>query len=834
MFARLESYLHRLRRWLSRSEWAIRHLGLTPSEGTSEEPGLLLIQIDGLARSQLEQAMAKGRMPFLRRLLKSRTYETHTFYPGIPTTTAAVQAELFYGVRSAVPAFSFKRRDINEPGRMLDPTWAKDFESSYATQAEGLLRDGSSWSNIYTGGAGQKEAHFCAASNGLGDMWQTGKIRNIFIFLLLQVPSVLRIVALLILETAIALGDACTGIWRGRPAGHELLVAGSRIFVSIGLRELVTIGAAVDLARGLPIIHVNFLGYDEQAHGRGPGSVFAHWSLRGIDRAIKTLYRAAHRSARRDYAVWIMSDHGQERTRSFALEQPGGIEEVIRRCYDSARTRDRAWRPRSQRRDYAMWLGPRPWSRRRLDRLREADILTKEEQETFVVLAVGPVGHVYFANPLDEGKRTALARRLVEEGKVPGVLVRRTGGKISWFHAHGEAAVPEEVPALLPHPEPLRLEIAKDLVNFCRHRDAGDLILLGWSPGEGSWTFAPERGAHGGLGLDETQGFVLLPGRTPLPPGTKDFIRPAVLRQAALYHLGREKLVRPPRAPRAEPPPALRVMTYNIHGCFGMDGRISPRRIARVIEGQMPDIVALQEIDLGRRRSRTEDQAALIARLLDMKHEFCPTVTVNDEHYGHAVFSPWPMEVVKRARLPAAPGRATSEPRAALWVRINVAGRPLHVLTTHLGLGWNEGVAQVRALVGEDWLGGIPADEPVLLCGDFNLSPGGAGYRLLTARLRDAQLALPGHGPRRTFSSVQPFMRIDHVLVSPGFEVTGVEVPRNDLTRVASDHLPLVVDLRVRFSTAAAPTTKPAGSAPHRPAAPAPVPGSVHGSARQG
>src|SRR5688500_9979681 len=155
MFAKLESYLHRLRRRLSRSEWAIRHLGLTPSEGTSEEPGVLLLQIDGLSRSQLEHAMSRGRMPFLRRLLKSRTYESHTFYPGIPTTTAAVQAELFYGIRSAVPAFSFKRRDTNEPGRMLYPSWAKDFETSYASKAEGLLRDGSSWSNIYTGGAGQ-------------------------------------------------------------------------------------------------------------------------------------------------------------------------------------------------------------------------------------------------------------------------------------------------------------------------------------------------------------------------------------------------------------------------------------------------------------------------------------------------------------------------------------------------------------------------------------------------------------------------------------------------------------------------------------------------------
>lgn len=818
MFAHLEAIVHRARRRLSRSEWAIRHLGLTPSEGTSEEPGLLLIQIDGLARSQLERAMAKGRMPFLRSLLRSRSSALHTFYPGLPTTTAAVQAELFYGLRSAVPAFSFFRRDKKELGRMLYPAWAKDFEAGYAEKAEGLLRGGSSWSNIYTGGAGQAEAHFCAASNGLGDMWQTGKIRNIFVFLLLHFMTSVRIAGLLLRETAIALWDAARGMWHGQPPGHELLVAASRVIVSVGLRELVTIGASVDVARGLPIIHVNFIGYDEQSHGRGPGSLFAHWCLRGIDRSIKTLHRAAHRSSRRDYAVWIFSDHGQERTRSFATEFPGGIEAIVRDCYDTARQRDRAWRARSQRRDYGLWFGRGPWSDRRLEKIRTRDTLTAEEKATFTVVAVGPVGHVYFERALDDEQRIALAKRLVKQGGVPGVLVKEKGGAITWFHAQGATAVPDEVPAMLPHPEPMRAEMAKDLAGFCANRDAGDLILLGWSPGGGTWTFAPERGAHAGLAPDETQGFVLLPVRTPLPPGTKDFIRPAALRQAALYHLGREKLTRPPRTPVEAFEPAARIMTYNVHSCSGTDGRISPRRIARIIATQMPDVVALQEIDLGRRRSRAEDQAALIAQLLEMNHEFCPTVTHDKEHYGHALFSRWPMEVIKRARLPAAPGRTTGEPRAALWVRINVAGRPLNVVTTHLGLGWNEGATQVRALLGDDWIGAIPPDEPVVLCGDFNLSPRGTGYRLLVSRLRDAQVGVKGHTPLRTFSTIRPFARIDHIMLSPHFEVKGVTVPRNDFTRIASDHFPLVVDLQVLPESAGTPTRKPSGAPLRKPA----------------
>ena len=61
------------------------------------------------------------------------------------------------------------------------------------------------------------------------------------------------------------------------------------------------------------------------------------------------------------------------------------------------------------------------------------------------------------------------------------------------------------------------------------------------------------------------------------------------------------------------------------------------------------------------------------------------------------------------------------------------------MITTHLGLGPRERVLQVRALLGEDWIGGIPAHEPVLLCGDFNALPGSAPYKLAAAKLRDVR-----------------------------------------------------------------------------------------------
>jgi endonuclease/exonuclease/phosphatase family metal-dependent hydrolase len=816
MFARIETFFHRWHRRLSRSEWAIRHLGFTPSEGTAEQPGLLLIQIDGLARTQLERAVATGRMPFLKRLRERNGYELHSFYPGLPSTTPAVQAELYYGVRSAVPAFCFVRRQTGVLSTMFTPDCAKEREAACGAASTGLLSGGSSWSNIYTGGAGQWESHFCIASNGLGDLWRTKKIRNIFVFILLQLPAAARIAWLLLVETFAAIRSAARGIWRGENPMLELQMIASRVFIGTGLRELITIGAKVDVARGMPVVHVNYVGYDEHAHRRGPGSRFALRSLRAIDRAIKNLWREAQKSPRRDYSVWIFSDHGQEHARSFALEFPGGVERILRQHYDAVRQLETPAAARRTRRPHAE--GPRAWQARGARATPEFYVSAPDEP--FTLAALGPVGHVYFKEPLPEEKRRLLALRLVREGGVPGVLLRDGSGEMRWFHPQGEARVPDDVAPLLPHPEPLRAEIARDLATLLENPDSGDLVLLGWAPGREPWTFAPETGAHGGPGPEETRGFVLLPPRTLLPPGTEHFIRPAALRAAALHHLGRDRMSRWRASARAGT--HLRLMTYNTHGCSGMDGRVSPRRIARVIREHSPDIVALQELDLGRRRSRAEDQAAIIARELDMQVVFCPTVTRGDEHYGHALLSRWPIEVVKRARLPHDPASWWQEPRAAIWARVVVAGQVINLVTTHLGLGVRERELQIRALLGPEWLDGVWHEEPVLVCGDFNALPGSVPHRIAAAQLRDVQAGAAGHRPLATFSSLQPLVRIDHIFASRHFSPQQIAVVRNDASRVASDHLPLMADLRIATAAADTSTTRPTSAAAHNPpAAPA-------------
>jgi len=748
MFAELETIFRRIRRRFDRSEWAIRHMGLPSQEGCEEEPGLLLIQIDGLSRQELERAVASGRMPFLKELHEKSGYPLRTFYSGVPSTTPAVQGELYYGVKCAVPAFSFREKATGEVGSMFNPQRAMRYEEKLSAQGEGLLKGGASWSNIYSGGAESEECHFCMSHFGLGNIVRRGHWIARFFFLLMQLPAVIRVLGLVILELGIGIYDAILGFFRGREIKLELGMILSRMCVGIGIREWLRVGGKIDVARGLPVVHVNFLGYDEMSHCRGPDSRFARWSLAGIDWSIRDLYRSALRSRRRDYQVWIFSDHGQERTRSFAYEVSGGVEGIIRKA------------------------------------------LADEGSEAEVA-AMGPVGHVYLAVPLDEDARLRVAGRLVQEG-VPAVLFRNTHDETVWIDKQGIVQGREILSRLNAYPERLRGDLLAGINRLTSHEDAGDLVILGHA-GEGDlWTFAPEVGAHAGIGPRELQGFLLTPPGTWLHGLDDEFVRPGQLRQAALHLLGRERMEPLSAAVPAEA--RLRIMTYNVHGCCGTEGRISPRRIARIIQQQDPDVVALQEVDHGRMRSRQEDQASVIAEALGYHVVFCPTVISGEERYGHAVLSRWPLEVVKVADLPTRRDSLWPERRAALWSRISFAGQEVNVVTSHLGLSARERLAQVQALLGEEWVGPFLKDQPLLICGDLNCTPGSAVYRALSRQLTDTAAALGG----ATFSSIKPLLRLDYVFSSPHFHTKQVRVIRNQLTRLGSDHLPLVVDLALQ------------------------------------
>ncbi len=792
MIGRSLDWLGRLRRAFSRNEWLVRLLKLHRSPQTACEPGIVLIQIDGLSHRQFRQALARGRLPYLRRLLRREAYRVLPLYSGLPSSTPAVQGELFYGVPTAVPAFSFRDQATGRVVRMYDAEPARMREAMLARSGPGLLEGGSAWCDIYSGGAA--EPHFCATTLGWGEFLRT---LNPLVWLALAAAngrSVLRLAALLGIEFVLALWDCLTGLFAKQDLWPELKFVAARVAVCIGLRELATLGAVLDVTRGLPVVHVNFLGYDEQAHRRGPSSAFAHWTLRGIDHCIRRIANAAFRSACRDYEVWIYSDHGQEDCRPYERVAGRSVVEAVRTALACAEPRTNL--PQRSvlgaRPSRAAWLGGR-----RLQRLFPKPRAEISDDNQPLVAAMGPVAHVYPAEPLTPDSRETAARYLVEQAHVPLVLAAAEPGRAHAWTSQGCRTLPDDAAVVLGPNHPYLHAAAADLVSLCHHPESGSLVLVGWCYQQQAVSFPNENGAHAGPGSEECRGFLLLPRDVPLGPARP--LRPAALRAAAAHRMGKGPHPWGQEARPLRPRSTLRVMTYNVHGCRGMDGKLSPARIARVIAQADPDVVALQELDVGRRRSDQVDQAHEIAQLLQMEYHFHPALTVESEAFGDAILSRYPLRVVRAAALPTLENvRAPLEPRGALWVAIEGPQGEVQVLTTHLGLRRRERRAQVLALLDSDWLGHPACTEPLVLLGDFNALPSSEVYRLLTRRLRDAQTALAGHKPRGTWCGRVPWGRIDHVFLGGPWDVERVEVSRSLLARIASDHLPLVVDLRLR------------------------------------
>lgn len=242
-------------------------------------------------------------------------------------------------------------------------------------------------------------------------------------------------------------------------------------------------------------------------------------------------------------------------------------------------------------------------------------------------------------------------------------------------------------------------------------------------------------------------------------------------------------------------------MTYNVHSCVGTDGVLNHLRIAEVIAAYDPDIVALQELDLARLRSGRIDQAAVIAEHLKMSFHFHPALRVKEEMYGDAILSKWPLQLRHAGELPTVKARLAFEPRGALWVTATCANHEVQVLNTHLGLSRRERAAQMQALLGPGWLAHPGCHHPVVLCGDFNALPRSPVHRAFRKILRDAALHVKA-SRRATFPSRFPFLRLDYLFVSPSLPILSVNTPSTPLTRLASDHLPVIADLELPDTSA--------------------------------
>ncbi|MEZ5352188.1 MAG: endonuclease/exonuclease/phosphatase family protein [Bryobacteraceae bacterium] len=233
----------------------------------------------------------------------------------------------------------------------------------------------------------------------------------------------------------------------------------------------------------------------------------------------------------------------------------------------------------------------------------------------------------------------------------------------------------------------------------------------------------------------------------------------------------------------------FRLVSYNIHKARGLDGRTSIERIARVIEALNADVVVLQEVV--NREGAKGDQV----RFLSERLSYWPAIGEARKHEG----APYGNVTLSRRRILESrqfdltvPGH---EERCALRTDIPVGPGLVHVFNLHLGTNFFERRKQAVRLIEEDVLTAIDISGPRIVAGDFNEWTRGLVSRRLSNEFDDLRKHL---GRRRAYPSGIPLLGLDHAYFDRHLEVEKAYFEINRRSLLASDHLPLVVDFRLK------------------------------------
>jgi endonuclease/exonuclease/phosphatase family metal-dependent hydrolase len=235
--------------------------------------------------------------------------------------------------------------------------------------------------------------------------------------------------------------------------------------------------------------------------------------------------------------------------------------------------------------------------------------------------------------------------------------------------------------------------------------------------------------------------------------------------------------VQPLGAPAPHEP--LRIASYNIHRCVGTDGHSDVRRVANVIRELECDTVGLQEVDSRPGPNSDSRQLEFLAAATGMQAVAGSTIIRHDRSYGNALLTSRKILDVRQHDL----SFRRFEPRGALEVDLEVAGRCLRVFVMHLGLLPFERRFQMRIVL--KLLRQMPVDQPVIVLGDIN------EWLPLSRPLRWLH-GLLGKPPRhRSFPVWAPMFALDRVWVRPRGSLLEFRVHRSALSRRASDHFPV-------------------------------------------
>jgi endonuclease/exonuclease/phosphatase family metal-dependent hydrolase len=238
----------------------------------------------------------------------------------------------------------------------------------------------------------------------------------------------------------------------------------------------------------------------------------------------------------------------------------------------------------------------------------------------------------------------------------------------------------------------------------------------------------------------------------------------------------------------------LRIVTYNVHKCRGLDRRIKPDRIAAVLRETGGDVIALQEVLSVDGQGHEQHQARYLAEALRMEYRIGENRRLHGGAYGNVTLTRLPLGKVENFDITWR-GR---ERRGCLRSDVQLGEQSLlHVFNIHLGTAYIERRFQGRRLVSDEILNQGELAGPRIIVGDFNEWTHGLASRLLSSHFKSADVRYHLRSAR-TYPGILPLVHLDHIYYDDSLELKRLTLHRSRTALVASDHLPLVADFALQ------------------------------------
>ena len=486
----------------------------------TDVPGLLMLEIDGLALPVVRRAMRDGVTPTLARWLADGSHELIEWETDLSSQTGASQAGILLGSNDDIPAFRWVEKETARIVSCSQPDNCAEIERRHSTGRELLVRGGTSRGNLLSGGA---DRALLTASRVADERRANPGYRSF----LANGSNVSRTFVLFVWEVVLELVAAARQRRRDvRPRGHRggvypLLRAGMCVFV----RDLVAYSVLQDMACGTPAIYATFASYDEVAHHSGLERPDTLEALRKLDQRFAMIDRA-RAYAPRPYRIVVLSDHGQTQGATFKQRNGYGLDDLVARSIDRARVEGvDAGDEHSDQVGQAVEEATGRKRPRRRGRKQGADIGDRD----VVVLGSGNLGLVYL---MEEQRRLTLEEieerhpRLVpalrEHPHVGFVLARSDGEGAVALGADGSHRLRD---GHVEGDDPLAgfsPNAARHLLRSDGFRHAPDLFVNSFydAAAEEGCAFEELISFHGGLGGPQTRPFILHPVelRAPVRP----------------------------------------------------------------------------------------------------------------------------------------------------------------------------------------------------------------------------------------------------------------------------------------------------------------------------